>query len=692
MKKILALAFCLSIFNVAFAQLDRSVRPEAGDAPELDFGKYKLYELKNGLKVIVVEDHKLPRVSMSLVVDRDPILEGDKAGYVELAGEMLRQGTASRPKAKLDEEIDFMGASLFTSSSSVFASGLSKYNAQLMELMSDVALNPAFPQEEFDKLKKQMISGIESSKDNPQVVAGNVFNARLYGKDHPYGESSTTETVAEVELEDCKTYYTNYWVPNATYLAIVGDIKPKDAKKMAQQYFGKWARGNRPANVFEAPAKPDGIEISLTNKESAVQSVINMGNTIEMKPGDADEVKLELANQILGVGSQGRLFLNIREDKGFTYGAYSAYDSDRLIGEFTADASVRNEVTDSAVAEFLYEFNRIRTEAVSDEELRGSKNAIIGSFGRALERPQTVANFALNIQRFNLPDDYYETYLTRLEELTKEDVMATAKKYIQPNHMHITIVGKASEVADQLERFGKVNYYDDEGNPTTKPSMPVPADVTVKTVIDGYIKAKGGAENMKKVKDIETRMKGTVAGAPAPIEQVEIQKRPMMLKSTLSMQGMVVQETVFDGEKAQMNGMQGSKEITDVDGLLSIKLEAMMDKELKYDELGYKLKLVSMAMVDGKKAYVMEITDPVGEKVTRYYSAETFLPVKEEATTETPQGPVVSTTLFSDYREVNGVKYPYEINASSGAQKIQMVVQEIKVNQGIKDDAFKAKK
>ncbi len=689
MKKILTFIFALALTNMALAQLDRSVQPEAGPAPELDFGKYKLYELKNGLKIIVVEDHKLPRLTMNMVVDRDPIFEGKKAGYVQIAGDMLRQGTTNRPKAQLDEEIDFMGASVFTSSSNVYASGLSKYKDKLVEIMADIVLNPAFPQEEFEKLKKQTISGIESAKDDPQQVGSIVFNSRLYGKDHPYGESPTVATVESIELEDCRTYYNNYWVPNSTYLAIVGDIKAKDAKKLVEKYFGKWASGNRPANVFEAPAKPEGLAVSLTNKESAVQSVLNMGNTIQLKPGDPDEVKMKLTNQILGVGSLGRLFLNIREDKGYTYGAYSSYDDDRLIGEFAANASVRNEVTDSAVVEFMNEFNRIRTEPVSDQELEGSKNAIIGSFGRALERPQTIANFALNIQRFNLDDDYYETYLTRLQELTKEDVMATAKKYIQPDNMHLVVVGKASEVADKLEKFGKVQYFDEQGNPTTKPSMPIPDGMTAQMVIDNYIKAKGGAENMKKVKDIQISRTAVVPGAPAPLKQVDMQKRPNLFKSTMTMPGMgTVQEMRFDGTNGHMGGMQGSKDL-EGEELESLKLDAIMDQELQYSELGYQMNLVSMAMVDGEKAYVLELTDPFGETVTHYYSAETNLLIKQEEKQETPQGPIVSSTLYKDYRDVEGVKYPYTMLITTGGQKIDLTVDDIKVNQGLKDEAFK---
>ena len=438
MKKIFSITLMLLLSLGLTAQLDRSQRPEAGPSPELNFGKYKVYELDNGLKVIVVEDHKLPRITMRLLVDNDPILEGEKAGYVSLSGEMLRQGTTNRPKDKLDEEIDFIGASLFTSPRLIYTGGLSKYTEDLFEIMADVTLNPAFPEEEFDKLKKQQISGLESQKDDPQAIASNVYNAVLYGKDHPYGEITTIESVESVSLEDIKTYYENNWIPNNAYLAIVGDIKTKDAKKLAKKYFGNWEQANVPRREYADPATPDQPVIAFTNRDASVQSVINLGNTIELQPGDPDVVKLRLVNQILGGGSLGRLYLNIREDKGFTYGAYSSFDDDRLTGEFSASASVRNEVTDSAITEFLYEFNRIRTELVTEEELEAAKNYVIGSFGRSLESPQTLGSFALNIERYGWEEDYYSEYLKKLQSVTREEVMETAKKYLQPDHILIS--------------------------------------------------------------------------------------------------------------------------------------------------------------------------------------------------------------------------------------------------------------
>lgn len=689
MKKILSIALFLILSLGLSAQLDRSQRPAAGPAPDLDFGKYKVYELDNGLKVIVVEDHKLPRITMRLLVDNDPVLEEDRAGYVSLAGDMLRQGTTTRPKDELDEEIDFIGASLFTSPSLIYTGGLSKYTEDLFEIMADVALNPAFPEDEFDKLKKQFVSGLESQKEEPDAIASNVYNALLYGKDHPYGEITTVETVEGVTLDDVKTYNNNNWIPNNAYLAVVGDIKAKDARKLAKKYFGEWAKANLARREFSDPAGRDQPQIAFTNRDASVQSVINLGNTIELQPGDPDVVPVRLVNQILGGGSLGRLYLNIREDKGYTYGAYSSFDEDRLTGEFSASASVRNEVTDSAITEFLHEFNRIRTEMVSEEELEAAKNYVIGAFGRALESPQTRGSFALNIQRYGLSEDYYADYLKQIQNVTREEVMETAKKYLQPDQILISVVGKGTEVADKLEKFGELSYYDEQANPTEPPSMEVPAGVTAQSVIEGYIAALGGAEKLKAVNDVQSMYNAEIAGAPMAIEATIARKRPDMYMMEMKAEGMgTVMKQVYDGTSAKMSGMQG-EQILEGDDLEEMKNSARFNPELDYLNDKYQLELTGMSKVDDQPAYVLSITDSDGEVVTEYYSAETGLKLREETTQETPQGPMTSTSTFSDYREVNGVMYPYVIKAQTGPQSIKMTATEVKVNTGIDSGLFK---
>lgn len=686
MKKIFSILLTLMI-SVSFAQVDRSKQPEPGPSPTPDFGEYKLYELKNGLKVIVVQNDKLPRVTMNLVIDRNPVFEGDKAGYISLAGQMLRQGTSNLAKPDLDEKIDFMGASLGTSSNNVFSSGLSKYTEELMALLADVALNPAFPESEFEKLKTQMISGLESNKDDPEAVAGQVFNAVLYGKEHPYGESSSVSTVENVSLEDCKAYYKKYWIPNNAYIAIVGNIKPRKAKKLVKKYFGSWEMGEKTTNNYKSPASRKKMEVAFVNKESSVQSVINLGNTIDLQPGHPDVVKLRLANQILGVGSLGRLFQNIREDKAYTYGAYSEYDSDRLVGSFTADASVRNEVTDSAIVEFLKEFERIRTEPVSDEELKGAKQFIKGSFGRSLESPQTVASFALNIQRYGLAEDYYENYLNELDKVSKEDIMAMAKKYIRPENMVLTVVGKAADVAASLEKFGEIKYYDLEGNITDKPSIPVPEGLTVQMVLDNYIQAIGGKEKIEGLNDLAAEYEVSIPGVPDKPYFKRYKKANLKYKEIMGMTGMILSEKVYDGKNGKITNQGQGKNVEGEDAK-ELKFSAYFFPELEYENNGYKLSLNRMAIVDGEKAYVVEITDEKGETLTAYYSEKTGLKLKEESVVETPQGNGTTAVVYSNYEEENGLKFPKTETILVGPQRIVLQAKEFKVNKGISNSEF----
>ncbi|MBK7427284.1 MAG: insulinase family protein [Saprospiraceae bacterium] len=220
----------------------RATPPTPGPAPKIQMGRYIKFEMPNGLQVIVVENSKLPVVSMQLFVDVPPILQGEFAGYTDFAGELLNKGTKKRSKQQLDEAIDFMGARLSTSANGVFGTSLKKHTDSLAMLMSEILLQPAFPVEEFDKLKTRTLSGLAASKDNPSAIAGNVSNVLRYGKKHPYGEITTEETVAKITLDKSKEYYNTYFRPNISYLVVVGDMNVIQARNLATKYFGAWEK------------------------------------------------------------------------------------------------------------------------------------------------------------------------------------------------------------------------------------------------------------------------------------------------------------------------------------------------------------------------------------------------------------------------------------------------------------------
>jgi zinc protease len=690
-KSFLILQLLVFAAITTFAQVDRSKRPEAGPAREPQIGEYEMFELKNGMKVFVVENSKLPRVSMSLIIDRDPMLEGEKAGYVSMAGDMMSRGTTNRTKEELDKEVDFMGANLNSSATSVSASGLSKYTEKLVELMADVAMNPSMPQEEFDKAKEQFLSGIESGKDDPNTIMGNVYGALVYGKDHPYGEIVTEETVEAITLEDCKKYHQTYFKPNVAYLAIVGDVKAKKMKKLLKKYFGEWEMGDVPTHTYDLPSGNSKTSVAFVDRQASVQSVIRIGNPIVLKPGDADVDAMRVMNQILGGGSSGRLYMNLREDKGYTYGAYSSYGTDEVVSSFTASASVRNEVTDSAVQEFMFELDRIRKGLVTEEEMVRAKASISGSFGRSLERPSTIAGFALSAARYNLPDDYYQNYLKRLEAVTAEDIKRVAEKYIASDNMLIAIVGKGQEVAPTLERFGNIDYYDIYANPTEAPSfLTMPEGVTAEDVVNGYLEAIGGMEKLNALKAYDMTMEANMAGLPAPMQVRIAKKVPGYYMEVQEIPGMFKQKRLYVKGSATAEGPQGSGPIEDEEQLAELKnMSTYAMSEMAYLTDEYTIDLEGVNKLDGKEVYQLKVTNASGKVSREYYDVESGLKVREETEQETPNGPVTIATVVDGYEEYDGIMYPSVIIQDAGPQKINIKLTDVKTNSAVKTTMFK---
>ncbi|MCB0409435.1 MAG: insulinase family protein, partial [Flavobacteriales bacterium] len=550
MKKIFSIISVALIFSTAaYAQkLDRSKRPGPGAAPEIKIGKTESFTLENGLKVFVVENHKLPKVAFSLSLDVDPIMEGDMVGYTAAMGELLSTGTKNRTKDELNKEIDFIGADLNTYSSGIYAASLKKHQEKLLDIMSDVLMNADFKQEELDKIKKQVLSGLQTSKDNPDAIAGNVKSVLLYGKNHPYGEITTEETVEAYTLDKCKEYYNTYFKPNVAYLAVVGDITVKEAKPLIEKYFAKWQKAEVPVNKYKTPMAPEKTKVAFVHKEGATQSLINITYPINLKQNSPDVIKAKVMNSILGGGSTARLFMNLREGHGYTYGAYSSISPDELVGSFNASAKVRNEVTDSAVTEFMNELKRMVAEKVTQEELDGVKNYMTGTFAYTLQDPQTIARFAISTEKYKLPADYYANYLKNLNAVTIEDIKAMAEKYIKPENAHILIVGD-KEQAEKVAKFSadnKVDFYDYYGNDFVESLKPAPDGVTAKTVMDkaveakyGMPKGKGLDKKLKKIKDITVKMNASIQGQTISVSRY--QKAPNKFAMVMSMGTMVIQ-------------------------------------------------------------------------------------------------------------------------------------------------------
>ncbi len=670
----------------------RGMAPKAGPARKIQIGDYNTFDLANGLKVIVVENHKLPRVSYQISLNNDALVEGDEAGYVSMAGQLLKTGTKTKSKAEIDQSIDFIGASLNTFSTGMFGSSLTKHQDALLDVMTDILYNASFPEDEFEKLKTQTFSGLASNKTDPSAMSRNVSTILRNGKGHPYGEVETEETVTNIKLESCKNYYNTYFKANNAYLVIVGDITPADAKMKAEKYFGSWKTGEIPQMSYDAPSEPSETKVAFVNKDGAVQSVINVTYPVNLKTGDADQIPASLMNSILGGGIfSGRLMQNLREDKAYTYGARSSLNADRLVGSFSAGASVRNEVTDSSVHEFMYELRRMVDEDVDMESLQLAKNSRAGQFARSLESPQTIANFARNTFRYNLPKDYYNSYLEKLEAVTVADVRAAAQKYIRPDNAYVVVVGNKDDVADKLKRFdgdGKVDFYDAFGNEVKDEGGVLPADLTGAMVVSDYIDALGGEEKLKSVKSMMMSYGMQVMGQPATMDIAQMAPNKFAMK--LAMQGMTMQEQVYDGNKMKMGQMGQNQVKTEGPELEKMKKDAVMFPEMYYAAKGYTLDLKGIESVDGEACYKIAVTDPDGEKSTEYYSQGTSLLVRKVVSQEGPQGPITITTDYKDYKAVDGVQVAHTmVLIGAMPAPLTSTLNSVSINGEVPADTFK---
>ncbi|MEM6684933.1 MAG: pitrilysin family protein [Bacteroidota bacterium] len=676
------------------AQIDRSKQPKPGPAPKVNLGKPDKFTLKNGLTVLVVENNKLPRVSANLTLDNPLVLEGKKAGLTSLVGALFGNGSTTVSKDAFNEEVDYLGASLNLGPSGGFASSLSKYFPRIMELMADAALNPNFTQEDLDSERAKILEGIKSEKKNVSAIAGRVQSVLAYGANHPYGEFITEETVNNVTLADVKAFHAKYFKPDNAYLIVIGDVKTRDVKKLVKKLFKNWEKGAITPDSYDTASNPTNTEVNFINADNAVQSELSIQNTVNLTMKDAGYFPVLLANNILGGGGDARLFNNLREDKKFTYGSYSSIGNNKkTISRFSATASVRNAVTDSAVVEILKEIKKITTELVSDEELKLVKAKYVGRFVTGVERPSTIARYALNIITQELPEDYYEKYLEKIEAVTKEDVLRAAKKYFLKDNLRIVVTGKGSEVMDAIENMtfdGKkvpVKYFDQYGAPTEKPEFkkPIPEGVTAQTVIDAYINAIGGKEKLMSVETIVQEMGTSFQGMDMAMTMK--QKSPNLQSVDMSLSGMgSVYKQVFDGEKGYMAG-QGQQRDMPAEMISDMKSRKGLFPELFYDSS--KISLKGIEAVDGKDAYAIVIEKANGEKRTNYYDVKSGFKVKESSIAKGPGGQEIpQDRMFGDYQDVNGVKIPHMMVIPAAGQKLEMTAVSIKVNTPLSKEDF----
>jgi len=683
--KSLYLLLILILTNGVFAQLDRSQRPAAAAAQKINIPASQVFTTANGITVILSENHKIPKVSIDLSMGNSPKLEGNKAGLADFAGSLLMSGTQTRSKDQLDREIDFIGANLSAGATSMNLSCLTKHLDKGLELMTDVLYNASFPESEVERIRKQNLSGLQSTKADAGEMAGNATRAVNF-PGHPLGEIMTEATLQNIAREDLIQYYKSTFTPQGSYLVVVGDINRAQTEAMVNRYFASWQGGPVYQTELGKGQFDKGNRVIFVKKPGAVQSVVYVTFPIDIRSGHKDQLALTVLNGILGGGGFGtRLMQNLREDKAFTYGCYSSLNITENGSWMSAGGNFKNAVTDSAITEILKEFAGIIEAQVTDEELSLTKNNMAGGFARSLERPQTVARFALNTIKQKLAPDYYQNYLQQLEAITKEDVLRVAQQYFTAKNCHIIVVGN-EEILPKLLVFdtdGQIEKLDAFGAPIKEVKT---ADISADELIEKYVLAVSGTSSkkaaLKKLKTVKSYTR---------ISEMSSEQIPFVLTSTdyfwdggkeaskMEMPGMVLQKSYYDGKAGFTFSMQGGREDLKAEEIAAKQKASGFIPELNYKANGMTYELKGMENINGQDCYVLYTNDGLAENYD-YFSAQSLMKLRSTSIRKIGEETMETTTNYSDFKEVSGFKFAHAFSMTVGKMSLNGVVKSIEVN------------
>jgi zinc protease len=431
--------------------------------------------LANGLQVVIVEDPRLPLVSYRLALRagdaNDP---ADMPGLLDMVTGLLSEGTARRTSKQIADEVARYGATLTAGAnadySTVAASALSTYGNEIMDLLADVVLNPTFPESEVNLAQQNALQGLQQQRSQPGFLANERMAQVLFGQ-HPYSVvSATPESIKAMTHDRLLAFHRSMFVPNNSVLIIVGDVRRDEVLRRVNDLFGKWTKGQTDTRQFPQPPARTARSLYIVDRPGSAQSNIVIANPA-INRTSGDYFPMLLMNVVLGANASSRLFMNLREQKGYTYGAYSELDTRRLAGSFRETAEVRAPVTGASLKEFFYELGRIRDEVVSDKEIRDAKSFLTGVFPLQIETQEGLINRLVQIKMYNLPADYLQTYRDRINAVTASDIQRVARQYVQPDKAAIVIVGDAAAIMEQVKPYAQaVEVYDISGKRKETPA------------------------------------------------------------------------------------------------------------------------------------------------------------------------------------------------------------------------------
>jgi zinc protease len=483
-KFVLALAVVITIVPLAAQQpapggqppptaglVKKGKAPVSSDVLRVKLPKPREADLANGLHLIVLEDHRLPRVSFQIIIPGaggyyDP---EEQIGLASYTAQMMREGTKTRSSQQISQDLETLAAGVTVTSgvsgisATVGGGSLTEDFPRVFDIAADVLLNPSFPADEWDRLKTRAKAGLQQQRTQPGFLAAEMFNRVVYGT-HPGGRlSASPKSIDAVTRDAMVQFHQTRYVPDHSAIAFAGDITFADARKLVESKLASWKKAGATAVQVKDPAPAGAPKVYLIGRPSSVQTTVVVGGQ-SMTRTDPDYEELTVANRVLG-GVMGRLFRHLREEKGYTYGIGSAFGATRYLGDWSAQTSVRTDVTEPALTDLLAEIAEMRDKPVPADELEDAKRAIVAGFALSLESPQRMLVYYTESWTFGLPADYWDTYPARISAVTAAEAQAAAKKYWDPSRLQIVAVGDASKITDVLRKKGQLEMYDTDGNP-----------------------------------------------------------------------------------------------------------------------------------------------------------------------------------------------------------------------------------
>jgi len=690
---------------------ERPPRPLA--AGEIDIPPYQLRTLPNGLRVVVVLHHEQPAVSLRMLVGAGGALDPvDKLGLAQLTAALLTQGTTEQSATELNESIDFIGGFMGGGAGNdltFLTTVVMKDSFDVgLNILSDITRRPAFAQEEIDRQRQQTLSSLQVSLQDPAFIADSVFSRLVYGF-HPYGmpQTGTPATISALTRQDFVDYHQRYFVPNNSLLAIVGDVTAEEAFAGVERVFGDWERREISRPTFTAPPDPTR-RIIVVNMPGAVQTEIRVGH-LGIPRNHDDYMALDLATRILGGEGANRLFQVLRTDRGLTYGAQADMHTRRESGDFEASTSTRSEATVEALRLMVDEFVRIQRDRVGERELSDAKAYLTGSFPLTIETPDAIATEALNALFFELPLDQLESFRSRVNAITVDQIQSVARFHYRPDRLSIVLVGNASAFVSRLGAAGFGNYGLIEmsdldltapnlrrgGRPAPRPvggqaavatprivrasfaqrtpqGDPAGAD-EARRLLEAVIAAKGGLETLKAVGGVRavTLADMNTPDGPVSAETTTYLQYPDRVRVETKLPDATIVQ-VFDGRRAWVIDPDGTHEVPEraVQDLRASLRRDTMAVLLAASAGRVRARLLSDARdASGAPQRRLELSGTDLEPMVLVIDPETHLIARQTYVVGGVGQPLVEE-IFSDYREVDGVKVSFAAELRRGGELV----------------------